>query len=213
MSWFRRRQNVPVPQSNELARASANFKRNFSELVTSLSNKGIKPTRNQVNGVFNYAAPGQKSIINRIRSGIVNKLMTIYGNAAAAQTAAAAGALGQRPAAAVVRGANRQLIQIGNGYWRYPNNTSDAVYRENGTLRENVYFNLANRKVKLTALRPRPSQNKDRVTNNSGNIAANITKQPNGKWTINNSQIRMAWKLNNVNRPTKLVRRNGVESV
>jgi hypothetical protein len=44
-----------------------------------------------------------------------------------------------------------------------------------------------------------------KISSTNGATTANITKNANGVWTINNSQLRQAWKLNNNRKPSKLV--------
>ena len=52
---------------------------------------------------------------------------------------------------------------------------------------------------------PPSNSNKMKISSANGATTANITKNANGVWTINNSQLRQAWKLNNNRKPSKLV--------
>ena len=52
---------------------------------------------------------------------------------------------------------------------------------------------------------PPSNSNNMKISSTNGATTANITNNANGVWTINNSQLRQAWKLNNNRKPSKLV--------
>lgn len=106
------------------------------------------------------AKQGNKPIINRIKNGLVNRIFKIYGNAAAAETAAAAGALSQGRAAGLIRQGQLELIRIANTnyYYNPKNNKNNRVYNKNRNPVNGKKLNRTTmRVINLPPLIPLPS--------------------------------------------------------
>jgi hypothetical protein len=187
------------------------LKNAINRLNTATKNATTALTVNQVVAKMNNKGANGQSVTNIFKKTIANQFQKAH----AAVVAAAAGRIPQTAAAKTVNTAATNIKNIvgkvsSNNYLAMQNRNINRNYAAFGTpvngSTENIWWK--------NVLRKRTSRifgipNKIKVSNNNGKITANITKNANGVWTINNSQMRTAWKLNNNRNPTKLVALTG----
>ena len=202
-----RRNNSPN-LSAALSTAITNFDKAANAMAKASGNQ-TKTARNLPVANMNSILGTKNASGNTYALKLARSIMPLYRAAIGAVVKASVGATTQTAAAQQVTNISNIItykmsaanyLKLVNNQKRRMNNNR-LQFGPNKSPNAAAWWAAVNAELASRAI----SSSKAKVSNNNGRITANITKNANGVWTINNSQLRQAWKLNNNRKPSKLV--------